>query len=84
MKSLLLTLAGTVVLAGLAMAAGDETLARRTCTTCHNFTRVEGKFGEDRATWEARVGRMLAKSGAPKLSDAERKAVIDWLAAQKK
>lgn len=83
MKTMLWTLAATVALAGLATAAGDEALARRTCTTCHNLKRVEAKFGQDRAAWEALVGRMLAKGGAPKLSDAERAAVIDWLAAQK-
>jgi cytochrome c5 len=65
------------------MAAGNKDLAEKTCTTCHNLKRVQAKFGQDRGAWETLVGRMLAKNGAPKLSDAERQAIIEWWAAQK-
>jgi len=65
------------------MAAGDKALAEKTCTTCHNLKRVQAKFGQDRAAWEALVDRMLAKAGAPKLSGVERQAIIEWWAAQK-
>ncbi|MEJ5242935.1 MAG: hypothetical protein WHT64_05165 [Desulfomicrobiaceae bacterium] len=83
MKSLVFLLGSLVLAAGMAVAAEDETLARRVCTSCHNFKRVEARFGQDPAAWEALVGRMLAKSGAPKVAEAERAAIIQWLAAQK-
>ncbi|HCF05927.1 MAG: hypothetical protein PWQ64_928 [Desulfomicrobiaceae bacterium] len=83
MKSLLLIVGGLVLTAGMAVAAGDEALARRVCTSCHSFKRVEARFGQDQAAWEKLVGRMLAKGAAPQISDAERAAVVQWLASQK-
>ena len=84
MKALLVGLGIMVALGGMAVAAGDESLARGTCSSCHNLSRVEARFGQDRAAWEALVGRMLAKRGAPQRSEAERAAIIEWLASQKK
>jgi len=82
-----LSMAGFVLIAATVAvstkAAGEAldgaALVRERCTQCHDMVRVERRAGQDRAWWERTVGRMEGKR-ADLLSDAERNAVLDYLA----
>ncbi len=57
---------------------GAEILQQR-CTVCHDTGRIE-QAGFERQVWERTVERMMGKPGfGPRLSDEERKALIDHL-----
>jgi cytochrome c5 len=85
--SLLLAACGPSEQPGTAVpASSDEAatpdgkaLVEARCTICHNIGRID-EATHDRAGWEETVDRMI-KTGA-RLTDAERKAVIDYLVSQ--
>jgi cytochrome c5 len=54
-------------------------LVQALCTTCHTTERID-TARYDRAGWEQTVDRMI-KTGAH-LTDAQRKAVVDYLAGR--
>jgi cytochrome c5 len=54
-------------------------LVQAQCTLCHNTERIDAAR-HDKAGWERTIARMI-KTGA-RLTDAERKAVIDYLAGR--
>jgi len=57
---------------------GAEILQQR-CTVCHDTGRIE-RAGFERQMWERTVERMMGKPGfGSRLSDEERKALIDHL-----
>jgi len=63
-----------------APAAGGldgKALVTERCTKCHGIARVEGKKANADG-WKSTVERMMSKGA--KLSDAEKQAVIDYLA----
>jgi len=57
-----------------------EALVKERCTGCHPADRIYSHDKVDQARWKAIVDRMVGKGA--KLSDAERKAVIDHLAGK--
>lgn len=54
-------------------------LVQALCTVCHTTERIDAAR-HDRAGWEQSVDRMI-KTGA-RLTDAQRKGVVDYLAAR--
>ena len=57
---------------------GAEILQER-CTVCHDTRRIE-RAGFERQMWERTVERMMGKPGfGSRLSDEERKALIEHL-----
>ena len=56
-----------------------KALVRARCTGCHTTDRID-RANPGRAGWERIVDRMI-RTGA-RLDDAERKAVIDYLAGR--
>jgi hypothetical protein len=56
----------------------DETFYA--CTACHGFKLV-AQQGLNRRQWEESLDWMTVKHGMPKLDDADRKTVLDYLEA---
>jgi hypothetical protein len=56
----------------------DETFYA--CTACHGFKLV-AQQGLNRRQWEESLDWMTVKHGMPKLDDADRKVVLDYLEA---
>lgn len=56
----------------------DETF--NACTACHGFKLV-AQQGLNRRQWEESLDWMTVKHGMPKLDDADRKVVLDYLEA---
>lgn len=54
----------------------DETFY--SCTACHGF-RLVAQQGLNRRQWEESLDWMTVKHGMPKLDDADRKVVLDYL-----
>jgi len=48
------------------------------CTACHNFKLVAAQ-GMNRRQWEDSVEWMVTKHNMPRLDDADRKIVLDYL-----
>jgi mono/diheme cytochrome c family protein len=63
---------------GAEAEAPGKVLLETRCTTCHDIGRVR-KEKAARAGWEKIVDRMVGKGA--KLDDAEREAVVEYLAA---
>lgn len=83
-----LMLLGSVLLVCLVSVwgfAGDGAmLVEQKCTACHDIGKVETHYGQkDKAGWTKTVTFMLSLDDAPKATDAEREAIIEWLAQQK-
>jgi cytochrome c5 len=62
------------------MALDGKALVQERCTLCHSTDRIYKHAKVDRAHWAETVDAMIKKDA--KLSDTERKAVIDHLASQ--
>jgi mono/diheme cytochrome c family protein len=56
----------------------DETFYA--CTACHGFKLI-AQQGLNRRQWEESLDWMTVKHGMPKLDDADRKTVLDYLEA---
>jgi hypothetical protein len=56
----------------------DETFYA--CTACHNFKLVAAQ-GMSRRQWEESLEWMVVKHNMPRLEDADRKVVLDYLEA---
>ena len=61
------------------VASAGAGLVQKRCTICHTTKRID-KAAFDRAGWERTVDKMIDKGA--RLDDAERKAVIDYLASR--
>jgi hypothetical protein len=84
MHILLLCFFGLWLIAFPSLALESETLVRQTCTSCHDFARVEQAFEiKNQEAWAATVARMLAKPQAPVVTHVEYGTIVDWLSAQK-
>ncbi len=59
-------------------AGRDETFYA--CTACHNFKLVAAQ-GMSRRQWEDSLEWMVTKHNMPRLDDADRKVVLDYLEA---
>lgn len=84
----ILMLLGSVLLVCLVSVwgfAGDgSALVEQKCTACHDIGKVETHYGrKDKAAWTKTVTFMLSQDGAPQATEAEREAIITWLAEQK-
>lgn len=81
-------LAVSAALAGFAVFAAASAIAQdpagtvmSACTKCHNTQRICANLGaKDKAAWNTTVIRMMGKGA--QVSEAEKPAVVDWLAAQ--
>lgn len=75
-------LAGFAVFAAAsAIAQGPAGTVMSACTKCHNTQRICANLGaKDKAAWNTTVTRMMGKGA--QVSEAEKPAVVDWLAAQ--
>jgi cytochrome c5 len=82
-------LAVSAALAGFAVFAAAPTVGAQdpagtvmsACTKCHNTQRICANLGaKDKAAWNTTVTRMMGKGA--QVSEAEKPAVVDWLAAQ--
>lgn len=68
-----------------AFAGDSQELVEKTCTSCHDLSRVRAAYGvKDQAAWSATVARMLAKGNAPAVTHEEHGLIVDWLSAQEK
>ena len=67
------------VMSGESVVPDGAALVQTRCVVCHPAERID-EASHDRAGWEQTVDRMI-KTGAS-LSEAERKAVIDYLASR--
>lgn len=57
-----------------------QKLLKERCAKCHSLGRVH-KVKKDRAGWEKIIDHMIRKGA--KLNDAEREAMVEYLAAKK-
>jgi len=67
------------VLSGESAVPDGPAIVQTRCVVCHPAERIDGAR-HDRAGWEQTVDRMI-KTGVS-LTEAERKAVIDYLASR--
>jgi mono/diheme cytochrome c family protein len=51
-----------------------------TCTACHGF-KIVAQQGQSRRQWDDTLDFMSARHNMPKLADADRKTVLDYLEA---
>jgi cytochrome c5/cytochrome c553 len=67
---------------GETAALDGNALVDERCTVCHSRDRIDNKkaSGADRTAWEATVDGMIARGA--QLNDAEREAVLDYLAGE--
>lgn len=89
-RSTLSILAASTVLAALAVFSAAVPVAvaqdpagtvMSACTRCHNTQRICANLGaKDKAAWNTTVTRMMGKGA--QVAEAEKPAVVDWLATQ--
>lgn len=83
--ALCLAIAGGIFLqslhAGQGQSADGQKIMNERCRKCHDTSRIK-EAGHDTAKWEETVERMMKKSGfGPKLSDSERRALVEHLSS---
>lgn len=81
LTSILAASALSALLAGSALAQDAAQTVVAACGKCHNTKRVCAGFGaKDKAAWNVTVTRMISKGA--QVSEKDKAAVVDWLAAQ--